>query len=208
MKKDYLFYLSCILSVTSIVLFHINQILAGLGIYLFIISIVLLIFSKKKMKRKLIFIVLFLFIGAIGIISGIIFQGGKANDEFNISENVNGRFRVIFTRNCGEIPRQEKNWYIINVNSNIQFFKRPIESVFYRQRFCLVDNQGKKTWLKEIKSIEEFDGNPSIIVINPQYWKDKKVNINDFIIIKDKGTILKNESYLDSLSYEVLLNCK
>lgn len=208
MKKDYLFYLSCLLSVTSIILFHTTQLLTGLGVFIFILSLILLIFTKKKLKRKLILIVLFLFAGTIGFISGIIFQGGKANDEFHISENVNGRFRVIFTRNCGDIPPQEESWFILGINSNIQYFKRPLESVYYRQRFYVVNNHGKKTWLKRIKSIEEFDGEPSIIVITPRYWKEKKVNINDYIIIKDKGGILESESHLDSLSYEILSNCK
>lgn len=142
------------------------------------------------------------------MISGIISQGGYANDEYFISDSVKGKFRVIFTRNHGEIPREENNWFIININDNIQYFKRPMESSFYRQRFCIVNNEGEKTWLKEIKSMDEFDGQPSILVFTPQYWEKEKVNINDFMVITSKENIIDNQDYLDSLSIELLKNFK
>ena len=208
MKRDYLFYSSIILCLISIGFFHINEILTGLGVILFIVSLILLLLTKKKVLSKVFLIFIFLVIGFIGIISGMMHQGGKANDEYNISENVNGRFRVIFTRNCGKIPKKNEDWNIISINDNIVYYKRPIESIYSKQRFCIVDKQGNKTWLKEIKSIDEFKGEPSILIFTPRYWKEKKVNINDYIIIKDKQTPIVGESYLDSLSHELLKECK
>jgi hypothetical protein len=207
-KKDYLFYLSCVLVVSSIVLFHINMLMEGFGILLFLVGLIMLIFSRKRVLNKLLFILLFIAIGTIGFLSGSIFQGNKALDKIYISDNVNGRVRIIFSRNCGTIPNQENNWNIINITDNIIIVKRLQESILYRSNYFLVTTNGGKSKLKKISDIKEFDGQPSVIEYNPRHWKNDQVNIHDFLIIKDKSTIRDNESILDSLSHVLISKCK
>lgn len=130
-----------------------------LGVPVFIIGVVLVIFSRKPLKAKL-----YVTIGPILLYAPltIIFQFAAINlsnlytklflmteQTFLIPENFEGEFRIVYNEKCGIEPKIENSHRLIEIPSNGVLILKTKYSYHDQNEYYLVDIAGHRTKINQ-----------------------------------------------------------
>lgn len=129
---------------------------AFIGLPVFLIGIVLLLLSKKSIKRKLIIL------GSFGIlIVSFWFVWNRIKtvgpEIFNIPIDYNGKVVLIFKPGCGEELLKSKNGYVYNIpKDGIMIINKELKTGFIDHQYRYVSNTGE---IKELPKMDVRDFN-------------------------------------------------
>ena len=196
---------------------------AIIGLPIFIIGIILILLTKRKLKTKLLWI-----LGSVGLI--LIFWPiwTKINtiepETFLIAEDFSGKVKVIYGLECGFDPKIEEGRKILEIpDDGILFVNYEFESGVIDHEYYLVDKNGKRTKLvtyenynegsKTVPAIDSMvSGNFPGEMPNGGFSSESPMTVHysEFTVIRDLAVQynFKEEQKFDSVVRVKIERCK
>ncbi|MFA7445703.1 MAG: hypothetical protein WCY89_07115 [Flavobacteriaceae bacterium] len=127
-----------------------------LPLIIFIIGILILWFSKRKIKSKIILTILpFLFYGIFTFLW--VKFNTVAPETFLIPENYRGRVNIIYKENCGQFLEKTKEGFIYYIpEDGILLLSNEQKYGFITHEYYMVDENGNKTILPKM-DVRDFN---------------------------------------------------
>ncbi|MCP4053268.1 DUF6843 domain-containing protein [Mesoflavibacter sp. CH_XMU1422-2] len=153
--NDILFYIGIALLLIGAFGLTFMAFFATIGLPIFILGIILILVSKKKLKIKLYWI--------LGTIASIIIfwpVWTKINtikpETYLIPENYTGKIKIVYGLDCGIEPKIENGRKILEIpNDGILFVKYKFKSGIIDHEYYSIDKKGEKIKLEHYENYKD-----------------------------------------------------